>query len=129
MPPGLLRRIPLQILYEKRSRSDQTHITFEYVKKLRQFIQRSRPKKPAQGSQSLTVRKQTAITVADVGHGPELVHAKRPAVQAGSLLFEENRGAHALAHQMTNDKQDGTKKDQSGCCKNTIKESFHLNCG
>ncbi len=53
----------------------------------------------AQGRQSLGVVQQVALGVAGISHGAEFEQSERLAVQAKTLLVEEDGGTKLEAHQ------------------------------
>ena len=53
------------------------------------------------------IKQWVALAVAGIGHGAELVNGERLAVQAGTLLAEEDRRAQLDTHQQNHQYQHG----------------------
>ena len=94
MPAGLLWRIAIQILHEQRPRPYQTHVSTEYVPKLRQLIEARSPEKTSQPRDALFIWQKLALLIALVCHASEFEREKRNAHVARTLLAKQSWTAH-----------------------------------
>ncbi len=76
MAARLARSIPVQVLGEKGARTDETHVSFENVDKLGQFIQAPFPHPQAKWRHPVCVRQKVPFRIPQVVHRPKLVQVK-----------------------------------------------------
>lgn len=86
----LFPRIKRKIFGKQGARSDNRHIAFENVKKLRQFIERSLSHKAPDARQALAIRKQIAGGIALVRHCFKLNDTENFPVFPGAFLREKD---------------------------------------
>jgi len=103
MAAGLFRRVAGQILGEQGARAYETHVAFQHVDQLRQFVERSRPQPAAEGSQSCGVGQQMPGRVSRLGHRAKLEQRKNLPPFSWPRLAEEDRRAEFQANQQGDD--------------------------
>ena len=86
MAAGLLFGIERKILYQQRTRSDQSHVTFQNIQQLGQLIDGRGTYKTAHFSQSLFIRQQMTTGVTLVRHGLIFDNPEDLAILARSFL-------------------------------------------
>ena len=86
----LFRRVAVEILHQKRARTDEAHISLDHVDQFRQFIDARRSKKLAKRVQAIGVGPHLPASRAVVGHCPELYQGEGPASKTGPFLKKED---------------------------------------
>lgn len=71
MAPGLLWRVAVEVLWQKGTRPDQTHLAPEHVPDLREFVKTGCPKEPSEASEPLRIRKQPPRFFPRIFHGAD----------------------------------------------------------
>ena len=70
--------------------ADEARLSFKHVDEFWQFVQAGAPEESAEARQPLGIGEQVAVSIPSVRHRPKLVHEKRRAVQARTLLTKED---------------------------------------
>ena len=89
MTTSLLFAIQWEILYQKRSGPNQSHITFQHVDQLRQLINRCRTHKPSNLRQPVRIWQQISIGIPLVRHCLKLDYLEYLPALAGTFLQKE----------------------------------------
>src|SRR4030067_2905308 len=76
MAARLLRCVALQVLHQQWARTDQAHLTPQYIKQLRKFVQAGSPQESAPAGQALFIWAQTTLDIAGLGHLTALITLK-----------------------------------------------------
>jgi hypothetical protein len=113
VPARLLGRVPVEVLDEQRTGTDERHLPDEDVPQLREFVERGGAQEPAEGEQPLLVGQQIAVWSARIGHGPELADGEDPTVQTWPRLGEQHRSSEFPSHPPGHDGEHGRQEEQS----------------
>ena len=90
---SLFGRIKRKVLRQKGTRSDQRHVSFEYIPKLGEFVDGCGADETAYFGQALGIGEEFAVGIAFIGHGLELYYLKDLGILAGTFLKEEGSGS------------------------------------
>lgn len=120
----VMRIIVIQILDQKRSGTDDAHVALQDIEELRKLVQRSGTEDAPEPVQTLAVRKELAVLVPLIAHGPELVQLENLAVPARSVLGEEDRRAQLNPDDDGQDQIEPAEKKEEQNRDYDVKESF-----
>lgn len=93
MSASLLFAIKRKILYQQRTRTNQSHIPFQDINQLRQFINGCRANKGTYLSQTICIRQQITFSIPLVRHSLKLNHLEYFLILSRPFLKEECSGS------------------------------------
>jgi hypothetical protein len=85
---ALFGGVGLEILEEERTRSNETHLPFQHVPELRQFVDARRSEQCADPGQSCLVSSILILAWAKLAHRSEFENRERLAMESGPALAE-----------------------------------------
>jgi hypothetical protein len=80
----------MDILGKQRPGTNETHVALQDVERLRELVETRRTEEPSHSSQSLLVRKEIPLLIADVPHRAELVEGEDVSAAACPILDQQH---------------------------------------
>ena len=124
MPAALHAVVAGQVFHQQGPGAHQAQLAFQHVPQFRQLVQAGRAQPAAKRGKALRIVQRLSVGIGGIQHAAEFQHQERLFVQAGTLLFKENRAAHLQGDQYGHACQHGRKQQQGGGRGDDVEQSF-----